>query len=169
MGRIPRRFHLVYALNVGAIHVGWTGNAPPIFGQAAGAAILYVAALPPGGEGVRTKSDSGINAIADLKGKKAAVAKGTFAHNGLIAAHKGNSLKLTDIEPVYPGPAAAVAEVTKDPLDANQLAVSRAKFGIFSITEQIIAGQQATADRFFALGLLPKAVKIADAVWKAPS
>jgi sulfonate transport system substrate-binding protein len=244
---------LVEALNVGAIHVGWTGDAPPIFGQAAGAAIVYVAALPPSGEGegVFTKADSGINAIADLKGKKVAVAKGTSAHNSLIAALEGNGLTFADIEPVYLGPAdaaaafasdevvawavwdpffaiaetkfkpkilsrtsdfiqvntyflanrdfttdnaevialtiaalgeaaawadthrdevaAAVAEVTKVPLEANQLAVSRAKFGIFPITDEIIAGQQATADRFFALGLLPQAVKIADAVWKAPS
>ena len=27
---------LVEALNVGAVHVGWTGDAPPIFGQSAG-------------------------------------------------------------------------------------------------------------------------------------
>ena len=242
---------LVEALNVGAVDVGWTGDAPPIFGQAAGAAIVYVAALPPlgEGEGVFTKQESGIKTIADLKGKKVAVAKGTSAHNSLIAALEANGLQLTDIETVYLSPAdaaaafasdqvvawsvwdpffaiaetkykltvlsrsadvvnvntyllanwdfaadngaliettiaalgeaakwadanrdkvaAAVAEVTKVPLDANTLAVSRAKFGIYPITPEIIAGQQATADRFFKLGLLPKEVKIADAIWKA--
>ena len=31
---------LVEALNVGSIDAGWTGDAPPIFGQAAGSAIV---------------------------------------------------------------------------------------------------------------------------------
>ena len=242
---------LVEALNVGAINVGWTGDAPPIFGQAAGANIVYTAALPPSGdgEGVFTKETSGITSIADLKGKKVAVAKGTSAHNSLIAALEKNGLALTDIEVTYLAPAdaaaafaadqvvawavwdpffaiaetkfklkvlsrssevldvntyflanknfaadngdlitktiaalgeaaawadanrdqvaEAVAEVTKVPLEANKLAVARAKFGIYPITDAIVAGQQATADRFFKLGLLPKEVKIADAIWKS--
>ena len=79
---------LVEALNVGAINVGWTGDAPPIFGQSAGSAIVYVAALPGNGEGeaIVTKADSSIKSVADLKGKKVAVGKGTSAHNLLIAA-----------------------------------------------------------------------------------
>ncbi len=245
---------LVEALNVGAIQLGWTGDAPPIFGQSAGSAIVYVAALPSNGEGeaVFTKSDSGIQSIADLKGKKVGVGKGTSAHNLLVAALEANGLKLSDIEVVYLSPAdaaaafasdaivawavwdpffaiaetkyqptilarssevlkvntyflanrdfaadadnaavitatvaalgaaaawadanrdkvaATVAEVTGVPIEAQTLAVNRAKFGIYPITPEIIAGQQATADRFFALGLIPTAVKIADAIWVAP-
>ncbi len=37
---------LVEALNVGAIQLGWTGDAPPIFGQSAGSAIVYVPPCP---------------------------------------------------------------------------------------------------------------------------
>ncbi len=85
---------LVEALNVGAINVGWTGDAPPIFGQSAGSAIVYVAALPGNGEGeaIVAKADSGIKSVADLKGKKVAVGKGTSAHNLLIAALEKNGL-----------------------------------------------------------------------------
>jgi len=38
---------LLEALNVGAIDFGNTGEAPPIFAQAAGAPIQYVAYEPP--------------------------------------------------------------------------------------------------------------------------
>lgn len=243
---------LVEALNVGAINIGWVGDAPPIFGQSGGAAIVYVAALPGNvdGEAIIAKEGSGISSVADLKGKKVAVGKGTSAHNLLIAALEKNGLTLDDIEVVYLPPAdaaaafasdkvdawsiwdpflaiaetnykpkalvrspevlnvntyflsnrdfaaanpavvttavealkvaaewadknrdkvaAALHEVTGVPLEAQTLAASRAKFGIFPITDQIIANQQATADRFFKLGLIPNAIKIADAVWTPP-
>ena len=61
-----------------------------------------------------------------------------------------------------------VAEATGVPIEAQTLAANRAKLGIYAITDEIIAGQQATRDRFFALGLIPKAVNIADAIWVAP-
>ena len=64
--------------------------------------------------------------------------------------------------------AAALHEVTGVPLEAQTLAANRAKFGIFPISEEIIANQQATADRFFKLGLIPNAIKITDAVWTPP-
>ena len=64
--------------------------------------------------------------------------------------------------------AAALHEVTGVPLDAQTIAANRTKFGIFPITDEIIAGQQATADRFFKLGLIPNAIRISDAVWTAP-
>ncbi|MBN9060102.1 MAG: sulfonate ABC transporter substrate-binding protein, partial [Rhizobiales bacterium] len=42
---------LLEALNVGAIDFGWTGDAPPIFAQAAGANLVYVGAAPSNGKG----------------------------------------------------------------------------------------------------------------------
>ena len=111
---------LVEALNVGAIHLGWTGDAPPIFGQSAGAAISYVAALPPNGlgEAIIAKSASGITDVAGLKGKKVAVGKGTSAHNLLVAALEANGLGLDDIEPIYLGPADAAAAFASDAVEA---------------------------------------------------
>ena len=38
-----------------------------------------------------------------------------------------------------------------------------------SLDAQSIAGQQATADRFYKLKLIPNAVRISDAVWTAPA
>ncbi|NTD88350.1 aliphatic sulfonate ABC transporter substrate-binding protein [Agrobacterium tumefaciens] len=111
---------LVEALNVGSINVGWTGDAPPIFGQAAGSAIVYVAALPSNGKGeaIFTKPESGIKSVADLKGKKVGVGKGTSAHNLLVAAIEKNGLKFSDIDVVYLSPADAAAAFASDKMDA---------------------------------------------------
>ncbi|OAE49575.1 sulfonate ABC transporter substrate-binding protein [Agrobacterium tumefaciens] len=111
---------LVEALNVGSINVGWTGDAPPIFGQAAGSAIVYVAALPSNGKGeaVFTKTESGIKSVADLNGKKIGVGKGTSAHNLLVAALEKNGLKFSDIEVTYLSPADAAAAFASDKIDA---------------------------------------------------
>lgn len=111
---------LVEALNVGSINVGWTGDAPPIFGQAAGSAIVYVAALPSNGKGeaIFTKPESGIKSVADLKGKKVGVGKGTSAHNLLVAALEKNGLKFSDIEVIYLSPADASAAFASDKIDA---------------------------------------------------
>ncbi|MGO4833239.1 ABC transporter substrate-binding protein, partial [Rhizobiaceae sp. 2RAB30] len=65
--------------------------------------------------------------------------------------------------------AAALHEVTGVPLEAQTLAANRTVFGIFPITQEIVANQQATADRFFRLGLIPKEVKIGEAVWTPPA
>jgi sulfonate transport system substrate-binding protein len=111
---------LVEALNVGSINVGWTGDAPPIFGQAAGSAIVYVAALPSNGKGeaIFTKPESGIKSVADLKGRKVGVGKGTSAHNLLVAALDKNGLKFSDIEVVYLSPADAAAAFASDKIEA---------------------------------------------------
>jgi sulfonate transport system substrate-binding protein len=62
---------LLEAINVGAIDFGTTGETPPIFAQAAGAPILYVAHEPPSpqGEAILVPKDSPIRTVADLKGK----------------------------------------------------------------------------------------------------
>ena len=111
---------LVEALNVGAIQLGWTGDAPPIFGQSSGAAISYVAALPPNGAGeaIIARPDSGIATLADLRGRKVAVGKGTSAQNLLIAALEAHGLAFSDVEPVFLGPADAAAAFGSGAVDA---------------------------------------------------
>jgi sulfonate transport system substrate-binding protein len=111
---------LVEALNVGSIDVGWVGDAPPIFGQSAGSAIVYAAALAPNGKGeaIFVKPQSPIKALADLKGKKVGVAKGTSAHNLLIAALEKSGISYDEIIPVYLSPADAAAAFASDKVDA---------------------------------------------------
>ena len=79
---------LLEALNVGAIDFGNTGEAPPIFAQAAGAPIQYVAYEPPApkGEAILVPKDSKIASVADLKGRKVALNKGSNVHYLLVKA-----------------------------------------------------------------------------------
>lgn len=245
---------LVEALNTGAIDAGWVGDAPPIFGQAAGANFVYVAALPSNGqgEGIFVKDGSPIQSLADLKGKKVGVGKGTSANNLVAAALEGAGLAYTDIEPTYLSPAdaaaafagdnieawavwdpffaiaesqqsvrvltrtsdvlpdvhtyflangdfakahgaeilpatiaalaeaaawadahrdevaAALHEVTGVPIEPQTVAANRAAFGIVPITDEILAEQQKSADRFFSIGLIPNQIVVKDFIWTAP-
>src|SRR3954453_3297317 len=99
---------LLEALNVGAIDFGNTGEAPPIFAQAAGAPIQYVAYEPPApkGEAILVPKDSKLTSVADLKGKKVVLNKGSNVHYLLVKALENAGVKYSEIEPVFPAPAA---------------------------------------------------------------
>jgi sulfonate transport system substrate-binding protein len=238
---------LLEALNVGAIDFGNTGEAPPIFAQAAGAPIRYVAYEPPApkGEAILVPKDSKLAFVADLRGKKVALNKGSNVHYLLVKALEKAGIKYSEIEPVFLAPADARAAFERGAVDAwviwdpfqaaaeaatgartladgagivtnyqlyfsskkflesdpkivdlvlaqlsevddwakgdihavaEQLApaiglpvpvvetaLKRQAYGIKPITDSVIADQQQVADTFFALGLLPKQVKISDA------
>ena len=108
------------ALNVGSIDFGDVGEAPPIFAQAAGAPLLYVGHEPaaPKGEALIVPKDSKIDSIADLKGKRVALNKGSNVHYLLVRALEANGLSLSDIESVYLPPADARAAFEKGSVDA---------------------------------------------------
>jgi SsuE family FMN reductase len=73
----PAGPQLLEGLNVGSIDFGTVGEAPPIFAQAAGADLVYVANQPPApaGEAIVVRKDSPIATVADLKGRKIALNK----------------------------------------------------------------------------------------------
>jgi len=70
---------LLEALNAGSIDFGRTGNTPPIFSQASGSDLRYVAAGTSKyeGSGILVQNDSSIQTLNDLKGKKVAFSKGS--------------------------------------------------------------------------------------------
>jgi sulfonate transport system substrate-binding protein len=111
---------LLEALNVGAVDFGWTGDAPPIFAQAAGANLVYIAAAPSNGKGeaIIVKDGSPITSVADLKGKKIAVTKGSSAHNLTVAALEKAGVAYSDVTPIYLSPADAAAAFANDSVDA---------------------------------------------------
>jgi sulfonate transport system substrate-binding protein len=111
---------LLEALNVGAIDFGHAGEAPPIFGQAAGAPFLYVAHEPPApkGEAILVPKDSPIKTVADLKGKKVALNKGSNVHYLLVKAIEKAGLTYSQIEPVFLAPADARAAFERGAVDA---------------------------------------------------
>ena len=234
---------LLEALNVGALDFGNTGEAPPIFAQAAGAPIRYVAYEPPApkGEAILVPKDSKLASVADLRGKKVALNKGSNVHYLLVKALEKAGIKYSEIEPVFLAPADARAAFERGAVDAwviwdpfqaatgartladgtgvvtnyqfyfsskkflesdprivdlvlaqlsevddwakgdihavaEQLApaiglpvpvvetaLKRQAYGIKPVTDSVIADQQQVADAFFALGLLPKQIRISDA------
>ena len=111
---------LLEALNVGAIDFGNTGEAPPIFAQAAGAPIQYVAYEPPApkGEAILVPKDSPLKSVADLKGKKVALNKGSNVHYLLVKALEKAGVKYSEIEPVFLAPADARAAFERGAVDA---------------------------------------------------
>ncbi|MCS3446368.1 MULTISPECIES: sulfonate ABC transporter substrate-binding protein [Bradyrhizobium] len=241
---------LLEALNVGAIDFGNTGEAPPIFAQAAGAPIQYVAYEPPApkGEAILVPKDSPIKSVADLKGKKVALNKGSNVHYLLVKALEKAGVKYSEIEPVFLAPADARAAFERGAVDAwviwdpfqaaaeaatgartvadgtgivanyqfyfaskkflqadpkivelvlaqlsevddwakgdihavaeqlapsiglsvpvVEVALKRQAYGIKPVTDAVVADQQQVADTFFALGLIPKQIKISDVAWR---
>ena len=240
---------MMEAMSNGSVDLGSVGDTPPIFAQAANANIVYVAGSPiTNGQGILVQGDSDIHTSADLRGRRVGVAKGTSAHNVLIATLEKAGLKYEDITPVYLSPpdagpafanrsidawaiwdpyfaigekkqngrilvnarevaktnsfyianrdfanlhahetreiieglteaahwaeahrdavAASLAAVTGVPLEIQTVAANRASFTIGPVTDDIIITQQAVADRFHRLGLIPKPIVIRDIVWR---
>jgi sulfonate transport system substrate-binding protein len=111
---------LLEALNVGAIDFGIAGETPPIFAQAAGAPLVYLAYDPPAprGEAILVPKDSPLKSVADLKGKKVALNKGSNVHYLLVQALEKAGLKYTDVQPVFLTPSDALAAFTRGSVDA---------------------------------------------------
>jgi sulfonate transport system substrate-binding protein len=111
---------LLEALNVGSIDFGVAGEAPPIFAQAAGAPLVYLANDPPAprGEAILVPKESPLKSVADLRGKKVVLNKGSNVHYLLVRALEQAGLKYTDIQPVFLAPADALAAFTRGAVDA---------------------------------------------------
>lgn len=246
----PAGPQLLEALNVGAVDFGSTGETPPIFAQAAGAPLVYVAHEPPAprGEAILVPKDSPIKTVADLKGKTVVLNKGSNVHFLLVKALEEAGLSYTDITVSFLPPAdaraafeqgavdawviwdpfqaaaeaaiearelrngenlvpnhqfylsardfvsghpqalegviaaigeidewakantaAAAAELSPSvgiPQDVLTIALERQSYGVKPLDKAVIDQQQEIADTFFKLGLIPKEISIAEAVWK---
>lgn len=116
----PAGPQLLEGLNLGAVDVGYVGEAPPIFAQAAGAQFAYIGYDPaaPEAEAILVPKDSAIKSVAELKGKKVALNKGSNVHYLLVKLLEKNGLKLSDIQPVYLPPADARAAFESRNVDA---------------------------------------------------
>ncbi len=239
---------MLEALNAGAIDIAQTGEAPPIFAQAASPRLTYVAYEPPApkGEAILVPKDSPIQSVADLKGRKVALNKGSNVHFLLVRALEAAGVGYDEITPVFLAPADAraafasgavdawaiwdpfqasaeqtleareltnaeglapnyqfylgdrsfveanpeavkaiigaihevgewitanpkaaadeLAPSTGIPVEALELAISRQSFGVAPLTPEVVADQQAVADTFSKLGLLPRPVEVSKAI-----
>jgi sulfonate transport system substrate-binding protein len=244
----PAGPQLLEGLNVGSIDFGTVGEAPPIFAQAAGADLVYVANQPPApaGEAIVVGKESPIRSVAELKGKKVALNKGSNVHYLLVKALEKAGVKYSEIQTVFLAPADARAAFERGSVDAwviwdpflaaaekqlgarvladgkglvanhqfylaarpyadkqpqviraiveelakldrwaegnsrevaaflapqigldlgvAEIAAGRFAYGIVPITPTVAAQQQKIADAFFDLKLIPKAIRISDAL-----
>nr|WP_232964149.1 ABC transporter substrate-binding protein [Pseudomonas putida] len=76
------------ALNVGSLDLGLLGDAPPLFLGALGAPIKVVAVSRQnlGGVAILARKDSNIHSLEDLRGKRAAIWKGSWSQQLLFSA-----------------------------------------------------------------------------------
>ncbi|MCC5632020.1 aliphatic sulfonate ABC transporter substrate-binding protein [Nostoc sphaeroides CHAB 2801] len=100
------------ALNAGSLDIAATAESPPIFAQAAGTPLVYIATTPFNGRGVSflIPKNSPIKSVADFKGKKISFQKASIAHYVLLKALQKEGLKLSDVKSLFlPPPDANVA------------------------------------------------------------
>ena len=247
----PAGPQLLEGLNAGAVDFGTVGETPPIFAQAAGVDFVYVGNEPPApkGEAIVVPRQSPLTSVAQLRGKKVALNRGSNVHYLLVRALKRAGLDYTDIRPIYLAPADARAAFTQGSIDAwviwdpyfaaieqqtgarvladgaglvdnlqfyvasrrfatsapqlvhavidslaemdgwakshpadiarelapitgldaatIEIAARRASYGVAPVTKQVLAAQQAIADTFAELKLIPKQIAVANAQWLA--
>jgi sulfonate transport system substrate-binding protein len=115
----PSGLPLLEALNGGSIDIGHSGDAPLLFGQAAGIPFQIFAASNPSPEstGVVVPKDSSIHSFAELKGKKLAFAKGSSAHLVVAQLLARQGMSFADIKSVYLEPPDARAAFEAKAID----------------------------------------------------
>jgi sulfonate transport system substrate-binding protein len=116
----PAGPQLLEGLNAGAVDIGTVGETPPIFAQAAGVDFVYVGNEPPApkAEAIVVPQTSPIRSVAELRGRKVALNKGSNVHYLLVEALKKAGLAYADIQPVYLAPADARAAFVQGSIDA---------------------------------------------------
>lgn len=112
---------IMEALNAGQIDVSAdVADTVPIFAQAAGARITYIAqeAPSPDAQAILVPEASPAKAVADLRGKRVAVTKGAGSHYLLLAALAEAGMTFKDITPAYLTPADGRAALTSGGVEA---------------------------------------------------
>jgi sulfonate transport system substrate-binding protein len=111
---------LIEALNAGSLDIGNIGDIPPIFAQAAGIELQYIAVEPNEGktEAVLVPQTSSIQSVAELKGKRVALLKGSSAHNLFLKSLLRAGLQWKDVNVVYLSPSDGRAAFEQGKVDA---------------------------------------------------
>ncbi|NMG65850.1 aliphatic sulfonate ABC transporter substrate-binding protein [Azoarcus indigens] len=112
---------LLEALNIGSLEFSAdVADTVPVFAQAAGARLTYVAqeTPSPAAQAIVVPEASPIRSLADLKGRKIGLAKGAGAHYLLIAALASVGLTVKDVEVAYLPPADGRAAFERGAIDA---------------------------------------------------
>jgi sulfonate transport system substrate-binding protein len=116
----PGGIQLVEALAAGKLDLGYVGEGPPIFAQAAGTPLVYLGAEPPApaGEAILVPAGSPITTVAQLEGKQVVVNKGSNSHYLLIKALEEARLPYDRVKVSFVPPAGARAAFESKQVDA---------------------------------------------------
>jgi sulfonate transport system substrate-binding protein len=116
----PAGPQMLQAMQADAIDFGITGDAPPIFAQAASNKVTYVGHEPPApfGEAIIVPGTSPIQSVAQLKGKTVGLNRASNVHWLLLAALAKAGLSMADIRPVFLAPGSARPAFDSGRLDA---------------------------------------------------
>ena len=112
---------LLEALNLGNVDFSAdVADTVPLFAQAAGANLTYVAqeAPSPSAQAIVVRADSPIRSVADLKGRKVGLTKASGSHYLLLAALEQAGLNFKDIQPAYLSVSDARAAFEKGAIEA---------------------------------------------------
>jgi len=163
----PAGPQLLEGLNVGSIDFGIAGEAPPIFAQAAGADLVYVGYEPPAsaGEAILVPKDSRIKKVAELKGKKVALNKGSNVHFLLVKLLEQARVNYNDVDTIFLTPADARAAFERGSVDAWAiwepfLAAAQLQTGARILAD----GNGVVSNHQFFLASRPYATKRADVI-----
>jgi len=154
-------------LNVGSIDFGTVGEAPPIFAQAAGADLIYVGNEPAASaaEAIVVPKDSPIKTVAELKGKKVALNKGSNVHFLLVKLLEKAGVQYKDIDAVFLTPADARAAFERGSVDAWAIWEPFLAAAQRQTAARILAdGNGVVSNHQFFLASRPYATKRADVV-----
>ncbi|MBI2747452.1 MAG: sulfonate ABC transporter substrate-binding protein [Burkholderiales bacterium] len=163
----PAGPQLLEALSVGSLEFGLTGDSPPVFAQAAGKDLLYVGAEPPkpDSSAILVLKDSPVKTLADLKGRKIALQKGSSAHYLLVRAVEKAGLQWSDIQPVYLAPADARAAFERKSVDAWAIWDPYYAATELALQPRVLAtGRELSSNNSFYLASRPFATQHAAAV-----
>lgn len=110
----------IEAATAGRIDFAVTGNTPPVFGVAADAKIKVVSAYSnnASGDQILVPAGSTLGGVADLRGKRIAVAKGSSAHGHVLLQLRNAGLTTDDVDVVFLQPADALTAFTAGNVDA---------------------------------------------------
>jgi sulfonate transport system substrate-binding protein len=111
---------ILQAMASGSLDIGGVGDAPPVFAAASGDQIAIVGALRgnPLAAAVVVPKNSPIHSVAQLRGKKIAVAEGSSGDFHLLAVLKNASLTPKDATIDYLQPTEALPAFTSGHVDA---------------------------------------------------
>ena len=111
---------MLQAMGAGSVDIGGVGNAPPVFAAAGGSKIAIVGAYQanPLGSALLVPKGSPITSVAQLKGKRIAVAQGSSADYHLLTVLNKAGLSVHDVTLTYLQPAEGLAALSSGHVDA---------------------------------------------------